>query len=206
MKPISLAYILNKYSDTIKEEVNVKELHARDPSHTIEKIYKPNGAKISPKFGKDTWLIIKYGKMGNIKPADSNAIIVYDDNGNEWLLENGDYDVAFTGIEWDNVAVDNDILVKLDLEITPTLEAEWVAREISRFLNQLRKEAAYDISDKIHVYYTTQSEYIANIITQFESFLMQEALIISLHAQEKKWDVQDTFSYNNENVVFALLR
>jgi hypothetical protein len=54
MKPISLAYILNKYSDTIKEEINVKELHARDPSHTIEKIYKPNGAKISPKFGKDT--------------------------------------------------------------------------------------------------------------------------------------------------------
>jgi hypothetical protein len=37
--------------------------------------------------------------MGNIKPADSNAIIVYDDNDNEWLLENGDYDVAFTGVE-----------------------------------------------------------------------------------------------------------
>jgi hypothetical protein len=37
--------------------------------------------------------------MGNIKSADSNAIIVYDDNGNEWLLVNGDYDVAFTGIE-----------------------------------------------------------------------------------------------------------
>jgi hypothetical protein len=53
-------------------------------------------------------------------------------------------------------------------------------------LNQLRKEAAYDISDKIHVYYITQSEYLAKIITQFESFLMQEALIVSLHTQEKK--------------------
>jgi hypothetical protein len=36
--------------------------------------------------------------------------------------------------------------------------------------------------------------------------LMQEALIVSLHTQEKKWDIHDTFSYNDNTVTFALLR
>jgi isoleucyl-tRNA synthetase len=61
--------------------------------------------------------------------------------------------VAYEGLEGDNVAVDGDIIAKLDLNITPELKKEGVAREISRFLNQMRKDADYPVDAKLQLFY-----------------------------------------------------
>jgi isoleucyl-tRNA synthetase len=47
------------------------------------------------------------------------------------------------------MAIDGNIIAKLDLELTPELEREGIAREISRFLNQMRKDANFNIDDRV---------------------------------------------------------
>ena len=113
--------LLAKYGDIIKEEINVKDITALDASVKITKIFKPLGSKLSSKYAKDTGKIIQFGKQGNIKEGDNGSVIIFDGQGNEWKLEKEDYEIAYEGLEGDNIAVDGSIIAKLDLEMTPAL-------------------------------------------------------------------------------------
>nr|MBR6099692.1 hypothetical protein [bacterium] len=59
------------------------------------------------------------------------------------------------------------MIAKLNLEITPELEREGVARELSRFLNQMRKDADFAVEDKVNMIYSNASENLKNIIAEF---------------------------------------
>lgn len=87
--------LLKKYEDIIKEEVNVKQIEELDPSLKIQKTFKPIGSQLSAKFGKDTGKIIQLGKQGNIKDAGDGKMIIFDDAGNEWILESSEYEIAY---------------------------------------------------------------------------------------------------------------
>jgi hypothetical protein len=52
------------------------------------------------------------------------AVKVFDGNGGEWVLDSEDYEISYAGLDGDDMAIDTDILTKLDLEITPELKKE----------------------------------------------------------------------------------
>jgi len=95
----SVQDLLKKYGEIIKEEVNVKQIEELDDSIKITKIFKPIGSQLSAKFGKDTGKIIQFGKQGNIKDAGDGNMIIFDNEGNEWTLEPGEYEIAYEGLE-----------------------------------------------------------------------------------------------------------
>jgi len=197
--------LLKKYGEIIKEEVNVKKVEEMDNSMKISKIFKPIGSQLSAKFGKDTGKIIQYGKQGNLKDAGDGKVIVFDNEGNKWKLEQGEYEIAYEGLEGDNMAVDQNIIAKLDLELTPELQREGVAREISRFLNQMRKDANYNVDDKVKVLYSTTDEYLKNILNEFEKFFKHEALISDFVPMENhEGDIVALFTSNEATINFAL--
>lgn len=121
---ISTQDILKKYGEIIKEEVNIKSIEEMDDSLKIQKVFKPIGSQLSAKFGKDTGKIIQYGKQGNIKDAGDGKVIIFDNEGNERILEHNEYEIAYEGLEGDTTAVDQNIIAKLDLELTPELQRE----------------------------------------------------------------------------------
>ncbi|MEI6426261.1 MAG: DUF5915 domain-containing protein [Candidatus Absconditabacteria bacterium] len=197
---------LSKYEDIIKEELNIKEIGALDSTIKVSKVIKPLGSKLSAKFGKDTGRIIQLGKEGKIKENSLGQVVVFDNN-NERILEEGDYEIAYEGLEGDNIAIDNDIIAKLDLTMTPELLQEGVAREISRFLNQMRKDAGYNVDDKVALTYTTQGEALKEVMTKFGSFLQDEALLSSISATaDIKGDHMATFTSENQDITFAVTR
>lgn len=103
------------------------------------------------------------------------------------------------------MAVDQNIIAKLDLELTPELQREGVAREISRFLNQMRKDADYNVDDKVKAFYFTTDEYLKNIMIEFEKFFKQEALISEFVSMEHpQGDIDALFTNNETNIRFAL--
>jgi hypothetical protein len=56
-----------------------------------------------------------------------------------------------------------------------------MAREVSRFLNQMRKDADYNIDARVQMYYETDSDYMKNVISSFTEFLSHEALLSSVN-------------------------
>lgn len=198
--------LLQKYADIIKEEVNVKEIDwfARDIS--ITKIFKPLGNKLSEKFGKDTGKIIQLGKQGNIKELDDGRITIFDEAKHERTLEQDDYEIAYEGLDSDDVAIEGNIIAKLDLEITPELQREWVAREISRFLNQMRKDAGFSIGDRVHLMFVTTDGGLTGIMKDFAEFFMHEALIIDIKENKKRLDgdIVALFTSDEKEIEFAM--
>ncbi len=204
MADMTTDYILNKYWEIIKEEINVKDISPLSWGGEIKKIFKPIGSQISAKFGKDTWNVIKFGKMWNIKEWENWTMIVFDDAWNEWTLAKEDYEIAYEWLDWNDVAADWDIIAKLELEITPELEKEWIAREISRFLNQMRKDADYDIDARVNMYYETNNEYLKDVIVSFSEFLSHEALLSSINPWKPDWDIQAVFNLDDMTATFTL--
>jgi len=204
--------LLKKYGDIIKEEVNIKTIEEIDGSMKITKIFKPIGSKLSAKFGKDTGKIIQFGKQGNIKDGGDGKVIIFDPDasgqaseGNERTLEPGEYEIAYEGLEGDNMAVDQNIIAKLDLELTPELQREGVAREISRFLNQMRKDANYNVDDKVKLFFSTTDDNLARIVNDFKDFFKHEALISDIQSTDKpEGDIVALFTNDQSNINFAL--
>lgn len=208
MSKINFATLMKKYDDTIKEEINIKELWEIDKSINIKKTYKPLWSKLSSKFGKDTWRIIQLGKDWMMKDIDNERIMIYDGTGNERILEKDDFEVSYEWLEWENMAVDGNIIAKLDLEIDEKLQKEWVAREMSRFINQMRKEADYNVDDKILLKVFSDDKYLNSVLDDFWEFLCQEALLSGIKKENKKseWDIVANFVYDENIAIFCLKR
>lgn len=205
---MNLESLLQKYGTTIQEEINIKEIVQLDGSIKVDKVFKPLGSKLSAKFGKDTGKVIQYGKQGNIKQGENNQMIVFDDQWNERTLDSWEYEIAYEGLEGDNIAIDNEIIAKLDLTMTPALIKEGIAREISRFLNQMRKDAKFNVDDKVHLAYQTESQYLMEIMAEFWSFFEDEALVkeISHNTRTPSGDILAEFTTDEHTILFALKR
>lgn len=151
----------------------------------ISKVFKPIGSQLSAKFGKDTGKIISNGKQGNIKELDNGQIQVFCPEGNQWVLDARDCEIAYEGIEGENIAIDGNMIAKLDLQLTPELEREGVARELSRFLNQMRKDADFAVEDKVYLTYHGESQTLKAILHEFADFLKSEALLLSIEEKDE---------------------
>lgn len=197
--------LLHKYEDIIKEEVNIKHLEEFDSSIVIQKTFKPIGSQLSAKFGKDTGQIIQLGKQGNIKDIGEGKVIIFDAQGHEWTLEKTDYEIAYEWLEGSNIAIDQDIIAKLDLELTPELEREGIAREISRFLNQMRKDADYRVDTKVQLLFATQDKALVAVVEEFSDFFKHEALISDIQLTDSPTgDIVALFTSGESTINFAL--
>lgn len=196
--------LLEKYGDIIKEEINVKRVDIYNSDKPITKIYKPLWWQLSAKFWKDTWQIISNWKQWNVREIDG-WIEVFDNNWHTWKLEELDYEIVYEWLDETDTTVEWNTIVKLDLEITEDLRREGIAREISRFLNQMRKDANFAVDARVNMHYQTENDEMKKIIIEFSDFLKDEALIIDI----SEWDCDndthsDTFESDNWNIRFWL--
>jgi len=202
---INLEQLLVKYEDILKEEVNVKELGIFMAQGPIVKIYKPLGSQLSAKFWKDTGQIIANGKKGNVREKEI-WIEVFNEQGQSRMLAPEDYEVVYEGLDGDDVTVEGNTIVKMDLEITPELEKEGISREISRFLNQMRKDANFSVEARVHLKYQTESGELRTIMQEFSSFLQDEALISSFEEWIPEGESIATFENEKGKIVISLQR
>ena len=203
-KMLNQEEFLQKYGEIIKEEVNVKEIWSFQNETPITKVFKPIGSQLSAKFGKDTGQIISNGKQGNIRELGEGKVEVFSPQWGSWILDASDYEIAYEGLDAHDTAVEGNMIAKLDLQITPELEREGVAREISRFLNQMRKDADFAIEQKVRLTYTTTSEYLRAILKEFDQMLKWEALLLMIEEQEANGIISSEFVSWNERVYFTL--
>ena len=92
-------------------------------------------------------------------------------------MDASDYEIAYEGLDAHDTAVEGNMIAQLDLNITPELEREGVVRELSRFLNQMRKDADFPIDAKVVMTYETLSEGMERLIAEFDEVLRGEALL-----------------------------
>lgn len=179
--------LLQKYGPIIAEEVNVKDISLLDDSVVVTITYIPLGQKLWWVFGKDTSRIIAAAKQGWAMYHDDGTLTVQEWT-DTWTLLPDMYEVRYSWLQEDHQTVEWWVIISLDFTITEELKKEGVARELSRFLNQMRKDAQLNIDQKITVVYRTSDTYIQDTIVLFSDMLKEEALLQDLNsAAEWTW-------------------
>jgi len=182
---------INYVADLIKTEVNIKELEVLSPDVEMENIVK----KIKPNFktlGK------KYGKlMKEIAAAFANFtkkdISEFEKNGKfSFVLPNGenvdleaeDAEIITEDMPGWLVSNEGKLTVALDIEVTPELHREGIARELVNRIQNIRKASGYEITDKITVKIEQHHE-INTAVEEFKEYIASQVLANSLQLIEK---------------------
>ncbi len=175
------------YKDIIKEELNIKEVLEVDSSSIAQKICKPNGRLIGPKFGKQVKDIMKAAKQWNFEEQDASAgVFITLDDGSEVWLEEWEFEFAYvTEGESDNIESGFGMVIAMNLEITPELEVEGQARDIVRHIQEARKEAWYQVDDRISV-----NIIVENLEAILASYDIASETLSTLDSSLSSWDVE----------------
>jgi isoleucyl-tRNA synthetase len=78
------------------------------------------------------------------------------------------------------VASDKGVTVAVDTELTPALVQEGYARDVVRQVNNMRKDAGLEISDRIELSYQGANGNVAAAMSNFADYVQQETLTVNL--------------------------
>ena len=140
-------------AETVKTEVNVKALEIVGADNEVfVKRVQPDFKKLGPKFGKLMKAAaerIKGLDRSEISRLERDGYIDLDFDGKTTRVDLDDVKIISEDIEGWLVANDGDLTVALDIDITPDLFREGLARDIVNRIQRLRKDRDYDITDHI---------------------------------------------------------
>lgn len=147
---------LEKVSDLILAEVNVKALDfLTDTEGVLVKKIKPNFKTLGPKVGKNmktiAALIAAWGQK-EIAEIEQKGQLQVQLNGNPFVIDITDTEITSQDIPGWQVASEGRYTVALDITISEALKEEGMARELVNRIQNLRKEMAFDVTDRIEVF------------------------------------------------------
>ena len=195
------------YKEIIEEELNVKEVEFTDDVRAFTSYsFKPQLRTVGPKYGKF---------LGKIKEAlsslDGNAAmdkinagepLTFDFDGNEVVLEKEDLLIDMAQVEGYVSESDNNITVVLDTKLSDELIEEGFVREIISKIQTMRKEADFQVMDKIVVNVDkndTIKAIIENNLDEIKSEVLADNVIFGkINGYEKEWNI------NGEKVTFGV--
>ena len=203
-QPIGIMYVkaekkMDKfYTDIIADELNVKEVKfADDVESFISYSFKPQLRTVGPKYGK---------LLGGIKQAltdingtaamnelRTNGVLKLDINGNDVELTEEDLLIETAQTEGYVSESDGETSVVLDTNLTPELIEEGFVREIISKIQTMRKEAGFEVMDKI-VVYAHGNDKIQDVMKAHEDEIKSEVLADEMVLGEtdgyvKEWNI-----------------
>jgi isoleucyl-tRNA synthetase len=179
---------LSKMKDVILEEVNIKELLIlTDDSEIVNKSAKANFKSIGPKFGKKVKAVaetIKNFTKEEIATIEQGKDIVLNIDGEDLAISQDDVEIISTEITGWVVEAEAGITVAIDAELDEALIEEGLAREFVNRIQNMRKDAGFDVTDKIIINFTG-SENFVKAIKNFNQYISTETLAEKLTENSK---------------------
>ncbi|MDK6259067.1 isoleucine--tRNA ligase [Corynebacterium frankenforstense] len=166
---------LEPFADVIRDEVNVKNVEFTDDVDSVGSFQVVVNAKVAgPRLGGDVQKAIKAVKAGNYTREGDDVIadgvrLSGDEYTERLVAENPDSTARVEGL---------DGLVVLDMELTEELESEGWAADVVRGLQDARKAAGLEVSDRISVELSVPEEK-AEWAHRHESWIAEEVLATS---------------------------
>ncbi|HET6400611.1 MAG TPA: isoleucine--tRNA ligase [Candidatus Kapabacteria bacterium] len=172
---------LRKVEEVIREEVNVKHLEYVESgdSDVIKLKAKANFKSLGSKLGKAMKAVasrIQKLSQEEIRAYQSTGTLVLEVDGAEVTLDRGDIEIIAEDVEGWLVSSEGGITVALDTAMTPELQSEGIAREFVNRVQNLRKESGFDVTDRIGIFITSESNQILEAIRSHAGFIRQETL------------------------------
>ena len=190
---------LKMMQDVILDEVNIKEMITlTDDSELVNKSAKANFKSIGPKFGKKVKPVVnaikELGKK-EIAELERGENIRLNVDGEEIEIGREDVEIVSSEITGWLVESDGGVTVALDTELNDELIAEGLVREFVNRIQNMRKDAGFEVTDKIKIKFNG-SEEIVSAVNSFKNYISNETLaenIVSVESfngsVKQDWDI-----------------
>ena len=170
---------LSKMKEVILEEVNIKELLIlTDDSEIVNKSAKANFKSIGPKFGKKVKAVaemIKNFTKDDISKIEKGTDIDLNVEGEDLKITKDDIEIISSEITGWVVEAEAGVTVAIDAELDEALIEEGLAREFVNRIQNMRKDAGFDVTDKIIISFTASEKFI-KAINNFNQYISTETL------------------------------
>lgn len=214
-QPIGMMYIkanweLTKYYiEIIEEELNVKEVMFTDDVREFTSYsFKPQLKTVGPKYGKllnqIREALTNLNGNKSMDEIDATGKLSLNLGDETILLDREDLLIDAAQMEGYVSQSDNGLTVVLDTNLTDELIEEGFVREIISKVQTMRKEAGFEVMDKIKIYIDKNvliSNVIRNNIEEIKSeVLADEVIFDSILGYNKEWNI------NGEDVSLGVLK
>ena len=166
-------------ADLIQSEINVKSIELLDDaSDILVKEIKPNFKALGPRFGKNMKAAVGVINTLNdeqIKSLETGETLAVQINGEEAEIEPNDVLIQSKDIEGWLVANGNGLTVALDIQLDDDLINEGIAREMINRIQNLRKDAGFEVTDKI-ILYLKEDVALVKVFEKHQAYIQQETL------------------------------
>ena len=195
--------VLSEYFvEIIEDELNVKKVNfTEDVSAYTSYTFKPQLRTVGPKYGKFLGQIQKaLAELdGNKAMAELKAdgVLALPTVSDDVKLSEEDLLITMTQMEGYVTEGDNTVTVVLDTNLTPELVEEGFVRELISKIQTMRKEAGFEVMDKISIYYHAD-EKVADIFHKYGNDIMGDVLGTEVVAEADSFDSGENGIYCKE--------
>jgi isoleucyl-tRNA synthetase len=197
------------YKEIIRDELNVKEVAFTDDVRAFTTYsFKPQLKTVGPRYGKCLNGIREF--LGNVDGNQAmdelkeKGSLTFEVNGTNVVLSEEDLLIDMAQTEGYVSDGDNEITVVLDTKLTPALVEEGYVREIISKIQTMRKEADFEVTDKIVVYCKGNNK-IADLLNIHKEEIQSEVLALEVKFGEADGYVKD-WNINGEDVTLGVKR
>ena len=197
------------FIDIIKEELNIKNVEFKDDVSSFASYnFKPQLRTLGKKYGKLVPSIGNYLKENDgiklMNELKETGFIKFSVEGENIELAEEDVLIETAQMEGYVSESDKNITVVLDTNLTEELLEEGFVREIISKIQTMRKEAGFEVLDKITVYYSN-NEKIKNIISKNIEQIKEDVLATDILNDAKDGYTKD-WNINGEDVTLTVLK
>ncbi|MGB9521388.1 MAG: DUF5915 domain-containing protein, partial [Anaerolineales bacterium] len=203
--------LLPELVEIVKDELNVKEFEfVEKASQLVTYQILPDNKLLGPRFGAQFPKV--RNALANLDPAavafqvQNGMTVTLNVDGEEVELQPSEILVQTKPAAGLTVAFDKLATVAIDTKLTPELRAEGLARELVRRIQAMRKDAGFNIEDRITTYYQTDPE-IATIFQDWGEYIQNETLTINLiEAVPPADSYQESHQIDHHTVIIGVKR
>lgn len=207
---------IRRFEDEIREELNIKDIRYLDASSDfVDYICKPNLRAVGKKFGKLVPALTEALRTMSAEEARAAAHAVEANQPVQITIEGEAYEllpeellIETSSPEGYTVAESNGMLVALNTTLTDELRIEGTARELVRNIQDARKRAGLEISDRILVYLDEQGQgTLHEVLATWQAYIQSETLATSIYPQEVPADAHgETIELETSTIHMGIVR
>ncbi|MBQ5692238.1 MAG: isoleucine--tRNA ligase [Alistipes sp.] len=193
----------------IANEVNVKEVELiHNTTGIITKRIKPNFKTLGPKYGKYMKAIaalVATFSQEQISAVECGELTTLDMGAETIEVSAADFEITSEDMPGWLVTSEGKLTVALDITLTPELEMEGVARELINRIQNIRKEAGLEVTDKIRVEIEALPA-IEPSVAKYADYIGQQTLAVEVvcTANPQGFTAEKYNEVNDEPVVIAI--
>ncbi len=193
----------------IANEVNVKEVELiHNTTGIITKRIKPNFKTLGPKYGKYMKVIaalVATFSQEQISAVECGELTTLDMGAETIEVSAADFEITSEDMPGWLVTSEGKLTVALDITLTPELEMEGVARELINRIQNIRKEAGLEVTDKIRVEIEALPA-IEPSVAKYADYIGQQTLAVEVvcTANPQGFTAEKYNEVNDEPVIIAI--